>query len=180
MLVGLGFLTRRQLERFLESRPEGESVSGEVLLESGMIADDELRQALTCQVRKLFSRLVETDQAVFRFQDGINVQLAYQVDLDINQLLLDSARTTDEVESPALKAASAVHEWNSWTQGLGDKLEDVTSQVEQLAADESQPVATSDGGADSSDALHDDASPNGTSTRDETADGKSSSQPAKT
>lgn len=121
VLVGLGFLTRRQLERYLATRAEGETVSGEKLLEAGMISDDELREALGYQVKKLFNKLIRTEHAVFRFQEGVKVQLAYQVDLDINQLLLDSARKRDEAVSPAQQAATLLHEWNSWRTELDGK-----------------------------------------------------------
>lgn len=122
VLVGLGFLTRRQLERYLATNADGETVSGEKLLEAGMISDDELREALSYQVTKLFNRLIHTDQAVFRFQEGVKVQLAYQVDLDINQLLLDSARKRDESVSPAQQVAAVLQEWNEWRSELGTKL----------------------------------------------------------
>lgn len=122
VLVGLGFLTRRQLERYLSTHAEGETVSGEELLGAGMISDEELREALAYQATKLFNRLIHTDQAVFRFQEGVKVQLAYQVDLDINQLLLDSARRRDEIVSPAQQVAAVLQEWNSWRSELGSKL----------------------------------------------------------
>lgn len=140
VLVGLGFLTRRQLERYLTSHPGGETVSGEDLLSAGMIADEELREALSYQATKLFNRLIHTDQAVFRFQEGVKVQLAYQVDLDINQLLLDSARRLDETVSPAQQVAAVMQEWNSWRTELGTKL---SPQVETPAAADAESASKS-------------------------------------
>ena len=117
VLVGQGFLTRRQLERFLSSDPT-ETVSGERLLQSGMICDDELRSALSHQIRHLFERLVHTKNAVFRFSEGMEIPLAYQVDLDVNQLLLNSAVTADQDGNPVPRAAAALQEWNSWQREL--------------------------------------------------------------
>ncbi|MEZ5964049.1 MAG: DUF4388 domain-containing protein [Planctomycetota bacterium] len=142
VLVGLGFLTRRQLERYLASNAEGDAVSGEKLLEAGMISDEELREALSYQVTKLFNRLIHTDQAVFRFQEGVKVQLAYQVDIDINQLLLDSARKRDESVSPAQQVAAVLQEWNTWRSELGSKL------AAQAAAEQETPEAAPKDAAD--------------------------------
>lgn len=117
ILVGLGYLTRRQLERFL-SKNEGESVSGEELLESGMISDDELCDALMHQVKQLFLRLVRTENAVFRFSEGMQIELAHTVDLDVNRLLLDSAKEFDEAGNSTHRAANVLQEWNAWQQSL--------------------------------------------------------------
>ncbi len=123
VLVGLGFLTRRQLERFLnrEEIANNDAVCGEALLESGMISDEELREALVHQTTSLFSRMIGHQHAVFRFQEGVNVQLAFQVDLDINQLLLDCARIGDEEDNPAALASSILNEWESWRSELSEK-----------------------------------------------------------
>ena len=113
VLVGLGFLTRRQLERYLQADPDA-GISGEALLESGLIANEELAEALTHQVTALFQRLVRLNNAVFRYQDGLNVQLEHQVQLDVNQLLLDTARQSDEGDNPTQAAAAVLQDWDSW------------------------------------------------------------------
>lgn len=139
VLVGLGCLTRRQLERFIAHQqvdgdnPDG--VSGELLLDWGMITDEELHEALSHQVVNLFQRLVSNKEAVFRFQEGVNVQLAFHVDLDINQLLLDSARLDDEVENPAAMAATVLGEWEAWRSEI-----DESASAPAMAA---QPQAAS-------------------------------------
>lgn len=123
ILVGMGFLTRRQLERYLQNAREDESsVSGEALLEAGMISTDELRTALSHQVGKLFIRLIHTQNAVFRFREGMKIALAYQVDLDVNSLLLDSARAEDEAQNADLRNESAAAQWNSWKSDLTAKI----------------------------------------------------------
>ena len=43
------------------------------------------------QVRQLFFRLANTRNAVFRFRENMEIMLPFQVDLDINQLLIESA-----------------------------------------------------------------------------------------
>jgi hypothetical protein len=141
VLVGLGFLTRRQLERYLTSGTDVKSVSGEALLEAGIISDEELRQALCHQVSKLFGRLIKAKDAIFRFQEGLHVQVAFQVDLDINQLLLDSARVRDEDVSPAQIAASVMKEWNSWRTELDTKIGEVASEIAPAPASGAAPAA---------------------------------------
>ena len=140
VLVGLGYLTRRQLERFL-SRSEGESVSGEELLDSGMISDEELNDALKHQVKQLFMRLVRTQNAVFRFSEGMQIELAHTVDLDINLLLLDSAKENDEEGNAAQRAANALQEWNNWQKSLakaaGNVAQKQTSTGNTVATEES-------------------------------------------
>lgn len=97
VLVSYGYLTNRQLDRFLEQQESADAaISGEVLLGAGMINDDELRSALAYQTQQLFHRLVATRNAVFRFREGMQIPLAYHVKMNINSLLLDSARVLDE------------------------------------------------------------------------------------
>ena len=136
ILVGLGCLTRRQLERFLESHAESDVVSGVMLLESGMISNEELQTALIYQVQQLFRRVVDSETAVFRFREGMQVMLAYKVHLDVNQLLLDCARAQDEVVGSTARSHHVAEEWNSWQ-------EDLTSQVtEAQSAAQTETTAT--------------------------------------
>lgn len=128
VLVGMGYLTRRQLERFLDNNGNPAATSGEALLESGMICDDELREALNYQITKLFTRLIRTQQAIFRFQESLTVQLAYQVRMDINQLLLDTARQSDEGENSVHVAAAVMQDWNNWRTELGSVMGDMKSE----------------------------------------------------
>lgn len=128
VLVTLGYLTRRQLQRFLAKLPRGAStsaMSGEMLLQSGMISDEELRHALVYQIKKLFGRLVATTNAVFRFREGMQIQAVYQVDLNINRLLLESARARDEARREARGAADVLHDRNIWQPEPNSSLSDV-------------------------------------------------------
>ena len=147
ILVGLGYLTRRQLERFLSRLPEGAAnVSGEELLSSGMISDDELRNALAYQVQQLFHRLVGTRNAVFRFREGMQVMLAYQIRLDINHLLLDTARHQDEVVGSTERTQAIQADWNSWQNELSTRL---TTNQQETAAPEVSNGAQAEAAASS-------------------------------
>ena len=137
ILVGLGYLTRRQLERFL-GRNQGENVSGDNLLDAGMISPEELHEALTHQVRQLFLRLVQTDNAIFRFSEGMLIELAHTVDLDVNRLLLDSAKEFDEAGNSSHRAANVLQEWNAWQQALAQT---AAKSLAQQAAVASNDVA---------------------------------------
>lgn len=142
ILVGLGYLTRRQLERFL-TRNEGQAVSGEELLENGMISDDELEEALQHQVKQLFLRLVQTDNAVFRFSEGMQIELVHTVDLDVNRLLLDSAKDLDEAGSSTQRTANVLQEWNAWQQSLAQTAAtSLARQADEAAAKKAAPTSS--------------------------------------
>ena len=137
VLVGMGYLTRRQLDRFLDKqRGTIENVTGELLLETGMISDDELQAALEHQTRNLFQRLIGVESAVFRFREGMQVALAFQVDLDVNQLLLDSARVRDEAAWQSQQIADEIAQWENWQDEVQDESappagsENATAQAE--------------------------------------------------
>jgi hypothetical protein len=162
VLVGLGYLTHRQLERFLERQGSSfASVTGEMLLETGMIAPEELQSALEYQTRNLFARLVETENAIFRFREGMQVALAFQVELDVNQLLLDSARAHDEAAWANQKIAEEldqIDEWEKHSEGPAEgAAKSETSAGE--SEDEDEPASESNASSkDRADADSDDES----------------------
>jgi hypothetical protein len=115
VLVGLGFLTRRQLERFVEQTGDSKSmVLGEMLVKNGMISAEELAQALAQQVHQIVQRVLQAKVALFRFRERLEVHLAHNVSLDINQLLLDNARVQDETAHAGLREEAATDQWDSW------------------------------------------------------------------
>lgn len=140
VLVSLGYLTRRQLERFLAATgSESKQLTGETLLEAGMITVEELQSALTHQVQRLFQRLIETRNAIFKFREGMQVALAYQVDLDVPKLLLEAARLRDEHSSgrsleaivgQLAAAPTDSGEWDSWNRGMLSELERIRTEGE--------------------------------------------------
>lgn len=130
ILVGLGCLTRRQLERFISQLGEDQPVLGDKLTDAGMISKEELQNALLYQIQQLFSRLVKAKHAMFRFREGLEVKLAHQVDLDINSLLLNSARDQDEASAQDQRSQVRQQEWSSWQDDLSARLVTVDSLVE--------------------------------------------------
>lgn len=143
VLVGLGFLTRRQLERFVGSVEGGGSeskISGEQLVASGMISADELRRALEHQVQQLVRRVVEAPAALFRFREGMEVLLAHRVTLDVNQLLLESARAQDEAANAGLRDRVVEDDWQSWQGELSDEIREATGV--DLACEPPAPIPT--------------------------------------
>lgn len=122
ILVGLGCLTRRQLERFVAQTGTGQPVTGDHLVENNMITEAELQTALLYQVQQLFNRLLKTRNAMFRFREGMEVMLSHRVHLDINSLLLDNARALDEEEASDVRTKAARAEWSSWQDELSSRI----------------------------------------------------------
>ena len=105
ILIAQGVLKKKDLHGFLEGREKGESPLGTALREQGLINSQELEDALKYQVQQLFHRLLKTENAIFRFQESMQLMLAQHVDLNITQLLLESARVHDEFDHAQLEAA---------------------------------------------------------------------------
>ncbi|MCP5023781.1 MAG: DUF4388 domain-containing protein [bacterium] len=137
VLVGFGFITRRQLDRFI-ANTEGCSTTGESLLENGMITADELRHALVYQVQQLFIRLATQQHAIFHFREGFEVPQAYQVRMDINQLLLSTAQARDEVANHEVRDQAMQQNWNSWTSKLSDQVSKTKESETAEAASEEE------------------------------------------
>ena len=138
ILVGLGCLTRRQLERFIEQLGAAQPVTGDKLVENGMISEEELRSALLYQTQQLFYRLIKIDDAMFRFREGMEVKLSHRVELDINSLLLDNARALDEEDHKDERNKAVEQEWSSWQDELSSKLTTASDDFIEEAGDEDQ------------------------------------------
>lgn len=127
VLVGLGFLTRRQLERFVEQTGGSQaSIIGETLVKNGMISTTELETALVHQVRQIVQRVLQTKVALFRFREELEIHLAHNVTLDVNQLLLDSARVMDEATNADVRQEAAEDRWLSWQHELSAEVSAAT------------------------------------------------------
>ncbi|NOT30033.1 MAG: DUF4388 domain-containing protein [Planctomycetes bacterium] len=159
VLVGLGYLTRRQLERFLEKKGESkETVSGEFLVKNDMISEEELKSALRHQIQQLVHRMLASKAAIFRFREGMEVLLAHRVNIDINQLLLESARVHDEATNTGLRSGAAARTWESWQGELSAEVTAATGATplpasavaaplgEKVAESQPQPAATASSG----------------------------------
>lgn len=149
VLVGLGYLTRRQLERFVEQVGEAQAtVSGETLVKNGMISAEELEKALAHQVQQIVGRVVQSKSALFRFREGLEVHLAHRVSLGVNQLLLESAQAMDEAQNVDIRAEAAADRWNSWQHELSAEVSAATGGSVEVApavdvkAETRNPVTT--------------------------------------
>ena len=139
ILVGFGYLTRRQLDRHITGTRDGNGpTTGESLMSSGMITAEELHRALVHQVQQMILRMVGSKHAIFRFREGFQVTHAHQVRLNINQLLLSSAQAQDETSSPEIRSAAVKQDWDSWTQNLSDQISTVSQWDDH---DEGSPQA---------------------------------------
>jgi hypothetical protein len=135
VLVGLGFLTRRQLERFVEHVGETQAtVSGEILVKNGMISTEELGKALSHQVQQVVRRVFQSKTALFRFREGLEVHLAYCVNLGVNQLLLENAQAMDEASSVEIRSEAAKERWDSWQHELSAEVSAVTGGLVEKVA----------------------------------------------
>lgn len=145
VLVAFGFLTQRQLERYLTQHRKDESAtSGEVLLEGGMISEGELQQALAYQVQQVVCRMVETKNAVFRFRDGMRIELAYHVNLNLDRLLLESARVLDESTHDSDMQAATLDALDSRGDEGSDASSDEAATETESDEDADEPDTKSD------------------------------------
>lgn len=84
------------VQRHVELAAESGQPLGSYLLSAEVIDEHELRQALSTQVQSLFHRLMQAENALYRFQEGMEVTSAKDLDLNVTSLLLESARVLDE------------------------------------------------------------------------------------
>ena len=134
VLVGLGHLTRRQLERFVEqTKQEKNTISGELLVQHGIISTDELQTALKQQVQALIQLVLSAKPALFRFREGMEILMAHHVDLEVNRLLLESARVHDESANAGLRQSVVSDSWSSWQDQLKAEVVAATGTSEGAA-----------------------------------------------
>ena len=85
----------------LQARREGMSLGG-FLIARGHVREEDVKSALSRQVQSLFDRLLEIGNAVYRFQEGVDIEDAEELQLNVTHLLLESARQLDESSMPSL------------------------------------------------------------------------------
>ncbi|HED65629.1 MAG TPA: DUF4388 domain-containing protein [Planctomycetes bacterium] len=96
LLVQLGALDKGEIEQVVQdARQAGMSLGG-YLIRSGRAKEEEIEAALLVQVQSLFQRLMSTENAVYRFREGVDLADAQSLDLNVTQLLLEGARLHDE------------------------------------------------------------------------------------
>jgi len=69
---------------------------GTFLVRNGRIAEKELQRVLMLQVQELFHRILAAENATYGFQEGLRRSRSQELEVNIMQLLLESARKRDE------------------------------------------------------------------------------------
>ncbi len=100
ILVALGKIQANEVQPCVAEARQTNEAFGAHLVRMGRISAQELREALGIQVQSLFHRLITSENAVYRFQEGLNVSENRDLELNVTSLLLESARFHDELAIP--------------------------------------------------------------------------------
>jgi hypothetical protein len=144
ILVARDKLRADKLDEFLDRYKSTDGRIGEVMARASLVSEQDLRDALEFQVRKLFERLFVLEDATFCFNDGPVSDVELRVSLNTTQLLLEAARCEDEQmrrlqsggatpDDEAVGLASGVQSWL-----LGEEAEE-EEEAEKEAVDEAEP-----------------------------------------
>jgi hypothetical protein len=85
-----------ELTRLIDAAKSADDMLGSYLVRSGRLRHEDLQRALAIQVQQLFHRLMDAENALYRFQEGAQLLRSYGLEVNITQLLLESARKKDE------------------------------------------------------------------------------------
>lgn len=97
VLVEQEAITRERMDSLLFCHQDSPLMLGETLLNGGLVSSEQLRDALNHQIQSLFDRIfVHRKEAYFRFVPGLPDTKAQRAQVNVMQLLLDSARAFDE------------------------------------------------------------------------------------
>ena len=96
ILLARGTITEDQLDRFLTSYSSSSVPMGEALEREELVSKQELQAALEQQVQGLFNRLFAEHEATFSFYLGNPNHPETHIRMNVIQLLLESARSSDE------------------------------------------------------------------------------------
>jgi len=96
ILVQSGALDRSSLENALLDAAREHTVLGAWLVRSGQVSQRDLTVALAAQVQAIFDRMFGARDARWQFEDGARMVESSDVRLNVIQLLLESARASDE------------------------------------------------------------------------------------
>ena len=99
ILTSQGAIDPEELKTFLAANPSRGNMLGSALLSEGLIQAQALRIALSFQIQHLFHRLFEDDDAYYQFEENATRISDEDVRLNVQQLLLESARQQDEAGS---------------------------------------------------------------------------------
>ena len=107
VLVAQGSMTQDLLQLFLRQSKGSQRRLGAALVEDGLVSEEQLRDALTYQVRQLFHRIYGCETANYCFYEDINA-VKHGVRMDVTELLLESALELDaDRHAPQAGSASA-------------------------------------------------------------------------
>jgi hypothetical protein len=96
ILIAQRSLTRDSLEQALTAAAREKEVLGAYLVREGRITHEDLTRALQTQVQMIFDRMFDSLDARWQFEDGVRMVESADVWLNVIQLLLESARASDE------------------------------------------------------------------------------------
>ena len=106
-LVRLSMLGQQELEEVLAA--EEDEVLGKILIDKGIITPADLESALRHQMQSVFHKVLELEEARWRFEPGVRRVVTEDVRMNVIHLLLESARAMDERanQKPAAAAVQA-------------------------------------------------------------------------
>ncbi|MSR61551.1 MAG: DUF4388 domain-containing protein [Planctomycetes bacterium] len=85
-----------ELAQLIDLAKAADDLLGSYLMRSGRLQHSELQRVLTLQVQQLFHRLMDAQDALFRFQEGGQLLRSQGLEVNITHLLLESAHQKDE------------------------------------------------------------------------------------
>jgi hypothetical protein len=97
ILVREKMLTPTELDEAVAHARAADDLLGSFLVRGGKLSHAELQRVLTIQVQEMFHRLMDADNALYRFQDGAQLLRSQGLEVNITSLLLESARKKDEL-----------------------------------------------------------------------------------
>jgi len=98
ILVDQGALSAEQVDTLVNEARQTGTYFGKFLLDQGHLKPEQLRAAFAVQVQSLFHRLNSSKDALYRFQEDVNMSDAQDLNLSVTGLLLECARVDDEAE----------------------------------------------------------------------------------
>jgi hypothetical protein len=97
ILVAQEAISRERMDSLLFCHQDSPQMLGETLMNGGLVNSEQLQSALNHQIQSLFDRIfVHRKQADFRFVPGLPETQAQRAQVNVMQLLLESARAFDE------------------------------------------------------------------------------------
>jgi len=108
ILVREKMLGAEDLEQAIAHARAADDLLGSHLVRSGKLQHAQLRRVLTIQVQEMFHRLMDADNALYRFQEGAQLLRSQGLEVNITSLLLESARKKDELRNAAQQREDAL------------------------------------------------------------------------